>query len=108
MQLQNFCHNVFHPENDEADVVLAKLLNFLSKKFYVFGASLNPKQSIIRKVDAINKKEVEDFLAAIKPDIVINTIALSSYLKCEQNGVLCNKLNYITCTCNIKGYILIF
>ena len=73
-----------------------KLLNSLSKEFNVFGATLNPKQSIIRKVDAKNKKEVEDFLISVKPDIVINTIALSSYFKCEQNSVLCNKLNYTT------------
>jgi dTDP-4-dehydrorhamnose reductase len=90
-----------------------KLLNSLSKQFYVFGASLNPKKSIIRKVDARNKKEVEDFLISIKPDIVINTIALSSYFKCEQNGVLCNKLNYITAVnisevCNKINSKLIF
>ena len=78
-----------------------KLLNFLSKEFAVFGATLNPKQSFIRKVDASNKNEVKDFLISIKPDIVINTIALSSYLKCEQNSELWNKLNYITAVNNV-------
>tara|TARA_B100000780_G_scaffold236992_1_gene177944 strand:+ start:1462 stop:2340 length:879 start_codon:yes stop_codon:yes gene_type:complete len=90
-----------------------KLFTSLSKEFEVFGATLNPKQSFIRKVDATNKKEVEDFLISIKPDIVINTIALSSYFKCEQNSDLCNKLNYITAeniseACNKINSKLIF
>jgi dTDP-4-dehydrorhamnose reductase len=91
----------------------SKLFTSLSKEFAVSGATLNPKQSFIRKVDASNKNEVEDFLISIKPDIVINTIALSSYLKCEQNSELCNKLNYITAVnisevCNKINSKLIF
>ena len=60
-----------------------KLFTSLSKEFKVIGATLNPKQSFIRKVDASNRKEVEDFLISIKPDIVINTISLSSYFNAK-------------------------
>jgi len=40
--------------------------------------------------------EVENFLISEMPDIVIDTVALSSYFTCEKNPELCEKLNYNT------------
>ena len=73
-----------------------KLMEFFSKEHKVIGADINPKNNFIKKIDATNKKEVEDFLIQNKPEIVIDTIALTSSVKCEKNLELCKKLNYET------------
>ena len=73
-----------------------KLLQFFFDKFEVVGADINPRNSLVKMLDATNKKELEEFLMTEKPDIVIDTIALSSYFSCEKNPKLCNKLNYDT------------
>ena len=74
-----------------------KLINFFSSNYDVIGADINPPYSSrVRKLDATDKKEVKLFLMSEKPDIVIDTIALSSYFICENNPDLCKKLNYDT------------
>ena len=71
-----------------------KLVEFFSKRFEVVCADINPKSDLVKKIDATNKKEIEIFLFQEKPDIVIDTIALSSYFVCENNHKLCRKLNF--------------
>ena len=71
-----------------------KLVEFFSKKFKVVCADINPRSDLVNKIDATNKQEIEKFLTLEKPDIVIDTIALSSYFVCENNHKLCRKLNF--------------
>jgi dTDP-4-dehydrorhamnose reductase len=73
-----------------------KLMNFFSNNFEVVGADINSHNRSVKKLDATDPKEVKDFLMHEKPDIVIDTIALSSYFACEKNPELCQKLNYDT------------
>lgn len=73
-----------------------KLMNFFSCKYEVVGVDINPRGRLVSKLDATDAKEVENYLIAERPDIVINTIALSSYFTCENNPKLCQKLNYDT------------
>jgi len=72
----------------------SKLLNDLSDKFDVVGADIKPKNTIVKKIDATIYTEVENFFLQETPDVVINTIALSSYYTCETDPKLCNKLNF--------------
>ena len=74
----------------------SKLLDNISKKFNVIGADINPINPRIHKVDATNKKDVKNFLSEINPDVVIDTVALSSYFLCEKDYDLCNLLNFNT------------
>jgi dTDP-4-dehydrorhamnose reductase len=73
-----------------------KLMNFFSNNFEVVGADINTHNRLVKKLDATDAEEVTAFLMAEKPDIVIDTIALSSYFACEKNPELCQKLNYDT------------
>ena len=73
-----------------------KLFDFFSKENEVFGASKNPISPTIKKVDATNKDEVKEFLLDHKPEIIVDTIALTSSVACERNPELCKKLNYET------------
>ena len=74
----------------------SKLLKILSNEFEMVGASKNSRASIVQEIDATDKNRIKDFLNFEKPDIVIDTIALSSYFLCEKNPTLCKKLNYDT------------
>ena len=71
-----------------------KLIEFFSKNHNIVSADINPRTNLVYKVDATNKEEVDNFLLSENPDIVINTIALSSYLDCENNPKLCRELNF--------------
>jgi len=71
-----------------------KLVEFFSKRFKVVCADINPRSDLVNKIDATNKQEVEKLLTIEKPDIVIDTIALSNYFVCENNHKLCRKLNF--------------
>ena len=71
-----------------------KLFEFFSKRFKVVCADINPRSDLVNKIDATNKQEIENLLTVEKPDIVIDTIALSSYFVCENNHKLCRKLNF--------------
>jgi len=72
-----------------------KLMNILSKNHEVIGASTKKGENI-EKIDATNKQEVKSFLSKHKPEIVIDTIALTSSVACEKNQELAKKLNYET------------
>ena len=71
-----------------------KLVEFFSKRFNVVCADINPRSDLVNKIDATNKQKIENLLTVEKPDIVIDTIALSSYFVCENNHKLCRKLNF--------------
>ena len=47
-------------------------------------------------LDATKFKQVSDFLKSQKPDIIIDTIALSNSVECEQNPKLAKSLNFTT------------
>jgi dTDP-4-dehydrorhamnose reductase len=72
-----------------------KLINYFSKNCDVVGADINIHNNrFVKKLDATDRKEVKDFLISENPNIVIDTVALSSYFACENNPDLCKKLNY--------------
>jgi len=48
------------------------------------------------KLDATNKEEVRKFLLKYKPDVVLDTVALTSSIQCENNPELAENLNYFT------------
>ena len=73
-----------------------KLINSFSKNHYVIGADIKPTNKKIKKIDATNKNAVIDFIFNERPDVVIDTVALSSYFTCEKNPELCQKLNFET------------
>ena len=72
----------------------SKLLNDLSDNFDAIGADIKPKNIVVKKIDATIPLEIENFLMQEAPDVVINTIALSSYYACEKDPGLCRKLNF--------------
>jgi len=74
----------------------AKIFNFFSKEHEVVGAEINPKIFSIKKVDANDKEDLRKFLLNQNPDVVIDTIALTSSVACERNPELCRKINYET------------
>ena len=48
------------------------------------------------QVDATKKEEVRKFLLKHKPEVVLDTIALTSSVQCENNPELAEQLNYLT------------
>ena len=72
-----------------------KLMKILSKDYEVIGTDINGKEGMT-KLDATNKQEIKVFLLNHKPDVVIDTIALTSSVACEKNQELAKKLNYET------------
>ena len=91
-----------------------KLINYFSNVCVVVGADIKLHNNrIVKKIDATDSKQVKDFLMSEMPDIVIDTVALSSYFTCEKNPDLCKKLNYdtaeyITEICNVINAKMIF
>jgi len=89
-----------------------KLLDFFSKEHEVIGTDVHAYGKV-RKLDATNKKEVKNFIFEINPEVVIDTVALTSSVACEKNPKLCKKLNYNTAkniaeVCKIVGSKMIF
>jgi len=74
----------------------SKLFDFLSVRYDIVCADLMPKYNHIEELDATNHQQVENFFKKERPNIVIDTIALSSYFECEKNPNLCRKLNFKT------------
>lgn len=72
-----------------------KLMALLSKNNEVLGAAINASNNIIG-LDAMDKEKVSEFLKKEKPGVVIDLVALTSSLSCEQNPELCKKLNFET------------
>jgi dTDP-4-dehydrorhamnose reductase len=73
-----------------------KLISFLSQKNEVIGADIRPDSERIIRLDAADKNAVRNFLLKINPEIVIDTVALTSSVACEKNPKLAYKLNYLT------------
>ncbi len=73
----------------------SELTNYFSKKNEVFKASINAtnKKELL---DITDKGRVESFFKKINPEIVIDTVALTSSVACEQDPYLCKKLNFET------------
>ena len=89
-----------------------KLMNFLSKSHEVYGASLT-KEKGIKKVDATDINEVSEIISTLNPEIVIDTVSLSSSIECENNPSLAERLNYLTAKniqtiCEKNGSKMIF
>lgn len=70
------------------------LYEFLKDIYQVVMADISPKFSYIYQLDALNTVELKNFLFRHNPDVIINTIALSSYYLCELNKDLCMKINF--------------
>ncbi len=91
-----------------------KLRTILSKNHEVISADINESESEkIDKLDATKKDEVDKFLLKHKPDVVIDSVALTSSVACEKNPELAEKLNYLTAkniaeACEKIGAIMIF
>ena len=79
-----------------------KLMKILSKYHNVIGASRNPRQGEI-PLDATDKQQVRNFLFYQRPNIVIDTVALTSSADCESNPQKAYDLNYLT-TKNIAQF----
>ncbi len=71
------------------------LVEYFSKENEVISASLHPSPGIIG-LDAANNKEVDSFMSHHMPDVVIDTVALTSSVACEKNPRLCRRLNFLT------------
>ena len=75
------------------------LYNYFKNMYEVIAADKSPVDPYIVKLDASDEKELKYFLYKHEPEVIINTIALSSYYLCEMNKELCSKINYeIACT----------
>lgn len=73
-----------------------KIMSILSKTNEVVGTySKNKKENLV-PLDAANYQEVKEFLLKHKPEVVIDTIALTSSVACEKDPKLCELLNYQT------------
>jgi len=72
------------------------LIEFFSKKYETIGGDLNPNNSKILKVDATDSHGVEKFILKNSPDLVVDTIALTSSIECEKNPEKANELNHLT------------
>jgi len=70
-----------------------KLKEIFSKRGHEV-ISVDHKKSSFYQIDATKLEEVENFLDSQKPEIVINTVALTDSVKCEKNPDLAMKLNF--------------
>lgn len=74
-----------------------KLFNDLSKKNKVIGTcNSQEKYKDLLKIDAIKDGDLEDFIKKNVPDLIINTISLSSSVLCEKDFSLAEIINYHT------------
>lgn len=71
-----------------------KSMEILSKNHEVIGVGRSNSGEF--KIDATNKEEVREFLLKHRPDLVFDTIALTSSTQCENNPQLAEDLNYLT------------
>jgi len=68
----------------------------LSKEHEIIGTYSKNKKEGLYYLDATEKNSVKDFFTKFKPDIVIDTVALTSSVACEKDPKLCEELNYVT------------
>lgn len=84
---------------------------FSEKNYEVF--SIGNKKDSKYKIDATNYSQILTFLKLKKPEIVIDTIALTNSMECEKNPELAKKLNFNTArnisdACKIVGSKMFF
>jgi dTDP-4-dehydrorhamnose reductase len=72
-----------------------KFLEYFGRENEVVGASEIPSENV-QKLDATNREEVETFLEKEMPDVVIDTVGLTSSVACERDPELAERLNYST------------
>ncbi|MCR4284916.1 MAG: SDR family oxidoreductase [archaeon] len=72
-----------------------RIVSLLSRTNEVIGVGKE-------ELDATNLEQVKKFISENKPDIVIDTVALTSSVACEKYPDLAEKLNYLTAK-NIAG-----
>ncbi len=90
-----------------------KLFNLLSKKHVVIGTYFGNKIKELYFLNASSFEDVKRFFLKYKPELVIDTVALTSSLACEQNPGLAGKLNYLTAkniadVCRLIGAKMVF
>jgi len=90
-----------------------KLFTLLSKENEVIGTYSSRKREGLEFLDATNPSTVEEFIQKHSPELVIDTIALTSSLACENDPNLCEKLNYLTAknilkSCEKNKCVLVF
>ena len=73
-----------------------KLFNILSKNHEIVGTYSSREKEGLELLDATDAKSVEAFIRKHTPELVIDTIALTSSFVCEKDPELCEKLNYLT------------
>src|SRR3989344_2195 len=73
-----------------------KLMDYFSKESLIVGTYSKNMMENMEHLDAADKNMVEDFLVKHKPDVVIDTAALTSSVACEKNPEICEKMNYLT------------
>jgi len=73
-----------------------KLIEIFSQGNEVMGVDVSPKNESIKKLDAMNFSEVQFFVNKHKPDLIIDTIALTSSVLCERSPHLAKDLNFLT------------
>jgi len=74
-----------------------KLMKILPQYHEVIGADIKGTgKNKIFQLDATNKFQVKKFILNHKPNVVIDLVALTSSASCEENPLLCKKLNYET------------
>ena len=71
-----------------------KSKKILSEDNDVIGAGISDDEEF--KLDATNKEEIRKFLLKNRPEAVLDTVALTSSLQCENNPALAESLNYLT------------
>jgi len=73
----------------------SELANYFFKENQIFKADINASNKN-ELLDVTNKHEIGYFFDKINPEVVIDTVALSSSVECEKNPGLCKKLNFET------------
>jgi len=71
-----------------------RLANRLLDVADVFVATLNPDQTGMTGVDALDLNRLSEYIGNVRPEVVISTVALASYYKCEENRDMCFSVNY--------------
>jgi dTDP-4-dehydrorhamnose reductase len=71
-----------------------KLKKILSKRHEVIGTSRNLSEDIL--LDATIEEDVIRILKENKPEVVIDTVALTNSVLCEKDPKLARKINFIT------------
>lgn len=89
-----------------------KLFSILSEKHVVIGTDIRKTNEML-ELDATNVQQVRDFIINNNPDVVIDTVALTSSLACEKDPKLAYKLNFETAkniadVCKETGVKMVF